>query len=97
MYYEDSEEIIEYVARLLRQISREATVLLYSPFLDLNLEKMIVLADRVFCFYEMPKAPEEPGKSRAEDAGKPGHTGGVLMRHSWRQESRQIDPAQPLA
>lgn len=37
--------------------SREATVLLYSPALDFHLEKMTLLADRVFCFYEMPKAP----------------------------------------
>lgn len=49
--------MVEYVAQSLRQTSREATILLYTPALDSHLEKMTELADRVFCFYEMPKAP----------------------------------------
>jgi hypothetical protein len=57
MLYEDASEMVEYIAQHLRQTSREATVLLYSPALDPHLEKMTPLADRVFCFYEMPKAP----------------------------------------
>jgi hypothetical protein len=44
--------MVEYVAPALKQTSREATVLLYSPALDPHLEKMTELADRVFCFYE---------------------------------------------
>jgi hypothetical protein len=55
--YEDASEMVEYVAQALRQTSREATVLLYAPALDPHLEKMTPLADRVFCFYEMPNAP----------------------------------------
>ena len=54
--YEDASEMVEYVAQHLRQTSRDATVLVYSPALDPHLEKMAPLADRVFCFYEMPKA-----------------------------------------
>ena len=61
--YEDAKEMVEYVAQALRQISREATILLYSPSLDPHLQKITGLADRVFCFYEMPRAP---AKSRAK-------------------------------
>ncbi len=63
--YEDAKEMVEYVAQALRQTSIEATILLYSPALDPHLEKMTELADRVFCFYEMPKAPAR-GKANAE-------------------------------
>jgi DNA polymerase I len=57
LLYEDAAEMVEYVAQHLRQTSREATVLVYSPSLDPHLEKMTELADRVYCIYEMPKAP----------------------------------------
>jgi DNA polymerase I len=57
LLYEDASEMVEYIAQHLRQTSREATVLVYSPSLDPHLEKMTELADRVYCFYEMPKAP----------------------------------------
>lgn len=67
MLYEDASEMVEYIGQHLRQTSREATVLLYSPALDPHLEKIIPLADRVFCFYEMPKAPT---KSRAKADSK---------------------------
>jgi DNA polymerase I len=65
MLYEDASEMVEYIAQHLRQTSREATVLLYSPAMDPHLEKMTPLADRVFCFYEMPKAPAR-GRAKAE-------------------------------
>jgi hypothetical protein len=65
LLYEDASEMVEYVAQHLRQTSREATVLLYAPALDPHLEKMTPLADRVFCFYEMPKAPAR-GKIKAD-------------------------------
>jgi hypothetical protein len=65
MLYEDSEEMVEYISQHLRQASREATILLYAPAIDHHLEKMIELAYRVFCFYEMPKASV---KSRAKKA-----------------------------
>ena len=63
MLYEDAEHMVEYVAHHMRQTSREATVLLYSPGQDPYLEKITKLADRVFCFYEMP---ETPAKGRAK-------------------------------
>src|SRR5512137_558947 len=56
LLYEDASEMVEYIAQHLLQTSREATVLLYAPALDPHLQKMTELADRVFCFYEMPKA-----------------------------------------
>ena len=65
MLYEDAKEMVEYVAQALKQTSREATILLYSPALDIHLEKMTELADRVFCFYEMPKVPAK-GRAKAE-------------------------------
>jgi len=57
MLYEDAEQMVEYVAEHLKQTSREATVLVYAPSLDPHLQKISELADRVFCFYEVPKAP----------------------------------------
>jgi len=57
--------MVEYVGQHLRQTSREASVLLYAPALDSHLEKMTPRADRVFCFYEMPKAPAR-GRAKAD-------------------------------
>jgi DNA polymerase I len=65
LLYEDASEMVEYIAQHLRQTSREATVLVYSPALDPHLEKMTQLADRVFCFYEMPKVPAK-SRTKAE-------------------------------
>ena len=48
MLYEDAGEMVEYLAQALKQTSREATILLYAPALDLHLQKMTELADRVF-------------------------------------------------
>jgi len=50
LLYEDASEMVEYIAQHLRQTSREATILVYSPALDPHLEKMTPLADRVFCY-----------------------------------------------
>jgi hypothetical protein len=75
MLYEDAKEMVEYVAQALKQTSREATILLYAPTLDPHLEKMTELADRVFCFYEMPKVkgrakvePKMPGNQATLEA-----------------------------
>ena len=65
MLYEDANEMVEYVAQALKQTSREATILLYSPALDPHLQKMTELADRVFCFYEMPRA-QAKGRAKSE-------------------------------
>lgn len=65
MLYEGAREMVEYVAQALKQTAREATILLYSPALDPHLQKMAELADRVFCFYEMPRVPVK-GRGKAE-------------------------------
>jgi hypothetical protein len=65
LLYEDASEMVEYIAQHLKQTSREATILLYSPAMDPHLEKMTQLADRLFCFYEMPRAPAK-SRSKAE-------------------------------
>jgi DNA polymerase I len=65
LLYEDVEEMVEYLAQAFRQTSREATILLYAPALDSHLQKLTELADRVFCFYERPKAPAK-GPAKAE-------------------------------
>jgi len=65
LLYEDSQEMVGYLAQALKQTSREATVLLYAPALDPHLQEMAELADRVFCFYEMPKAPSR-GKTKID-------------------------------
>jgi DNA polymerase I len=65
LLYEDAGEMVEYLAQALKQTSHKATILLYSPALDPHLQKMTELADRVFCFYEMPKAPAK-GRAKAD-------------------------------
>jgi len=57
MLYEDAEGMLKYVALSLRQTSRDATILLYSPALDPCLQKMAEMADRMFCIYEDKAAP----------------------------------------
>ena len=79
MLYEDAEHMIEYVAQHLRQTSREATILLYAPALDPHLEKMTSLADRVFSFYEMPKAT---AKGRARVGPKMSRSQATLEAYS---------------
>ena len=56
LLYEDSQEMVGYLAQSLKQTSREATVLLYAPALDPHLQEMAGLADRVFCIYNEPAA-----------------------------------------
>jgi hypothetical protein len=58
-----------------KQTSREATILLYSLAMDPHLEKMIELADHVFCIYETPKVksrakadPKIPGSQATREA-----------------------------
>ena len=50
MLYEDAREIAEYLAQALKQTSKEATILLYSPALDQHLQKTAELADRISVF-----------------------------------------------
>ena len=48
-------------------MTRFLDILLYAHALDPHLQKMTELADRVFCFYEMPSAP---ARSRAKSETK---------------------------
>jgi hypothetical protein len=64
MLYEDAKEMVEYVGQALKQNSREATILLYSPTLDPHLDRMTELADRVFGFYEGERSPMK-GQAKA--------------------------------
>jgi len=66
MLCEDAKQMVEYVGQALKQTSNVATILLYAPALDPHLQKMIELADRVFCIYEGEKAPV---KGRAKMPG----------------------------
>ena len=68
MLYEDAGEMVEYLAQALKQTSREATILLYAPALDPHLQKMMELADRVFCIY----SEQAPSKGRKAEAKIPG-------------------------
>ena len=61
LLYEDSQEMVGYLAQALKQTSREATILLYAPALDPHLEKMTELADRVFCIYNEPAEAKGQG------------------------------------
>jgi len=65
MLYEDAGQMVEYMAQALKQTSREATILLYSPTLDPHLDRMTELADRVFCFYEGERSPMK-GRAKAD-------------------------------
>jgi len=64
LLYEDAGDTVEYLAQALKQASREATVLLYAPALDPQLQKLTELADRVFCIYG-EQAPAK-GREKAE-------------------------------
>ena len=48
--FAESEEMVEYVSIALRELSRESTVLLYSPAFDATLQAISKKADRVFYF-----------------------------------------------
>jgi hypothetical protein len=65
MLYEDAGQMVEYVAQALKQTSREAAILLYSPTLDPHLDRMTEVADRVFCFYEGERSPMK-GRAKAD-------------------------------
>jgi len=70
LLYEDSQEMVGYLAQALKQTSREATVLLYAPALDPHLQEMAELADRVFCIYNESAAAKGRGKAEARIAGE---------------------------
>jgi hypothetical protein len=47
----------EYISKAFKQASYESKVLLYSPEIDLFLEYLTKLTDRVFYFEEGPRDP----------------------------------------
>jgi hypothetical protein len=51
----------------MKQASREATILLYVPALDRQLEAMAEFANRVFCFYDMQEAGLKQCRSISEE------------------------------
>jgi len=51
--YERARDMAGHVAQVLKQASREATILMCAPALDRQPEAMVEFADRVFCFYDM--------------------------------------------
>ncbi len=48
--FAESEGMVEYASTALKELSRESTVLLYSPEFDDTLREISKKADRVFCF-----------------------------------------------
>ncbi|MCJ7445480.1 MAG: hypothetical protein MUO26_13330 [Methanotrichaceae archaeon] len=55
LLYEDANEMTEYVSKAFKQVSHEATVLLYSSGIDPFLEDLTNLADHVYYFEEGPR------------------------------------------
>jgi DNA polymerase I len=53
--YEESEEMVEYVSKAMREAAQESTVLLYSPGLDPFMEELAQNSDHVFYFEEGPR------------------------------------------
>jgi hypothetical protein len=64
--YERARVMAGRVAEVMKQASREATILLYSPVLDRHLETMAEYADRVFYFYDVQGAGMRQGRSISE-------------------------------
>ena len=91
LLYEDSQEMVGYLAQALKQTSREATVLLYAPALDPHLQEMAELADRVFCIYNEPAAAKGPREGGGEDDRRAEDSGGVLVRIWWRLTAKAPD------
>jgi hypothetical protein len=50
--YERARDMASRLAEAMKQASREATIVLYAPTLDRQLESMAEFANRVFCFYD---------------------------------------------
>jgi len=70
LLYEDSKEMVGYLAQALKQTSKEAMVVLYAPALDPHLQEMAELADRVFCIYNEPAGAKGRGKAEARAFGE---------------------------
>jgi hypothetical protein len=68
LLYEDTEEMVEYVSRAMREAAKSCIVLLYSPASDPFLEKMMIYADRVFCFAEGPRTAARPSAKSSRKA-----------------------------
>jgi DNA polymerase I len=56
LLYEDAAGMIDLASQAMRDASKEAAVLIYSPGTDTFLEDLTRNANRVFCFDEGPRA-----------------------------------------
>ncbi|MDD2835443.1 MAG: hypothetical protein PHY05_04780 [Methanothrix sp.] len=76
---EDAGEMVEYLAQVLRQPSREATILLYAPALDPHLQKITELTNPGVLHLQRAGSGQRQ-EGRSEDAGSAEDAGGVLVR-----------------
>jgi hypothetical protein len=68
MLYERTRDMAGHVAQIMKQASREATILIYAPVLDRHLEAMAEFADRIFCFYDMQGSGRRLHRSTSKEA-----------------------------
>lgn len=50
LLYEEAQDLPDYVSQAMKEVAKDAMVLLYAPALDRYLEEIAKRADRVFCF-----------------------------------------------
>ncbi len=60
--------MVEYVAQALKQISKEAIIMIYAPALDPHQQKIIGLADSVFYIYSMSGQFRQEAMERMPEA-----------------------------
>jgi len=91
MLCEDAKQMVEYVGQALKQTSREATILLYSPALDPHLQTITELANLDVLHL---RRRESSGERAGKDARRPGHFGGVRTHEMAMDKGGQADRAQ---
>ena len=68
LLYEDAGEMVEYIAKAMKEAANGSIVLLYSPASDPFLEEIMKNADRIFCFSEGPRASARPSAKNCRKA-----------------------------
>ena len=92
LLYEDAQDMVEYVSQGLHDAAKEAAVLLYSPGTDTFLEDMTKNADRVFYFYEGPRATTKLISKAYPKAEEPDHPRGLdMIRWPRKRETRPLE------